>query len=216
MCTLLAVVPNAETFGAYAESWLDYRVESGRFDPNTLAKDRYHARALSMVVGGMSMDSITPEVRRGALMRIKNGENATGRALSNTTLDGIYVAFKQIMQQAEDDGRVTRNPMRHVQSPRRDTQERDALSPGEIALFLNRVDEMLPLDGRTMALYLIACLGLRRAEACALMDADVHDGLAQVKLAVKESTGKLGRSWREAFHRHFITTRQKSRPENML
>jgi len=43
-----------------------------------------------------------------------------------------------------------------------------------------------------MALYLMACLGLRRAEACALRDADVHDGFAYVHQAVKEKDGTVG------------------------
>ena len=187
-----AIVPNAESFRVYATSWADYRRDSNSFDPNTIAKDYRHVRALSIVLGDKSMEEITPEVCRDALNRIKHGENATGRVLSNTTMEGMHVALNQIMKQAEDDGRIAVNPMRKLKAPRTDTKEREALTKDEIGLFLNRLDEP-PLDGRVMALYLMACLGLRRGEACALMDADVHDGVAHVRFAVKERNGKLGR-----------------------
>ncbi len=187
-----AIVPNSDTFGAYAQAWADYRRDSESFDDNTIAKDYRHVRALSRVLGDTAMDQITPEVCRDALSRIKNGENATGRVLTNTTMEGMHVALGQIMGQAEDDGRIAANPMRKIKAPRCDTREKEALTADELALFLNRVDG-LPLDGRTMALYLMACLGLRRGEACALMDADVRDGLAMVRFAVKERSGKLGR-----------------------
>lgn len=184
-------VPCSETFGAYAASWADFRRDSGSFDPNTTAKDYRHVRALSRVLGGVAMDALTPEVCREALARIKHGENATGRELTNTTMEGMHVCLGLILQQAEDDGRIAANPMRKVKLPKRDTRERDALSAGELQLFLNRVDG-LPLDGRSMALYLMACLGLRRGEACALLDSDVDGGFARVHLAVKESDGSVG------------------------
>lgn len=189
---LAATVRNSDTFRAYAESWAGYRRDYSGYDPNTIAKDRRHMRALSLVLGDLSMDSITPETCRDALSRIQHGENASGRELTNTTMEGLHVCLNLIMQQAEDDGRITANPMRKVKLPKRDTQEREALSPEEMGLLLNRLDG-LEMDGRVMAVYLIACLGLRRAEACALLDADVHDGTAHVRHAVKESTGKLGK-----------------------
>lgn len=189
---IAAIVPNPESFRSYATLWADTRRDSGSFDPNTIAKDYAHVRALSLVIGDMSMDSITPEVCRETLNKIRNGENATGRVLTNTYLDGIYTALNQIMRQAEEDGRITSNPMSKVKAPRRDTKERNALTPMEIGLLLNRLDA-LPCDGRVMAVYLIACLGLRRSEACALMDEDVKDGFAHVRYAVKESDGSVGR-----------------------
>lgn len=190
-------VPRSETFGAYAAAWADFRRDSGRYDPNTVAKDYRHVRALSRLLGDMRVSDITPETCRDALTRIKQGDNASGKVLSNTTMEGLYIWLNLIMRQAEEDGKVARNPMRGVKLPKRDTDEREALSPEEVVLLLNRLDE-LPLDGRVMALYLIACLGLRRGEACALMDEDVRDGYAVVRYAVKETDGSIGRPKSEA------------------
>ena len=189
---LAAEVPEAEAFAAYAKSWADYRRESGAVGPNTVARDIRHVRALSRVLGDRSLDSITPDVCRDALMRLRNGDNASGRVLTNTTMQGMHTVLGQILGQAAGDGRIAANPMANVKPPRKDTPERTALSPEEISLFLNRVDT-LPLDGRTMALYLMACLGLRRGEACALMNADMHDGIAVVSWAVKEKACRVDR-----------------------
>lgn len=187
-----AEVPDAESFGAYAALWARLRRDSESYDPNTVAKDNRHVNALVLALGDIPLSSMTAEGCRDALNRIKRGENATGRVLTNTTMVGIHCALKQIMQQAEDDGRIAASPMRKVKPPRIDTKERDALTPGEIGLLLDRLDA-LPCDGRVMAVYLIACLGLRRGEACALMDADVADGIAHVRYAVKERDGSIGK-----------------------
>lgn len=184
-------VPEGETFAAYADAWARFRAGSGRYDPNTVAKDKRHVRALSRALEGVALTAVTPDVCRDALMRIQHGENASGRELTHTTMEGFYVALGLIMQQAEDDGLVSVNPMRKIKLPHRDTKEREALSPEELVLLLNRLDE-LPLDGRVMAVYLMACLGLRRGEACALMDADVSGGFARVVGSVKEANGRIG------------------------
>ena len=185
-------VPESETFGAYALMWADFRRDSGRYDPNTTAKDYRHVRGLSRPLGDVPVSAITPDRCRVALTRIQHGENPSGRTLSHTTMEGFYVYLGLILQQAEDDGIIQKNPMRKLKLPHRDTKEREALPPEDISRLLDGLDA-LPLDGRVMAVYLMACLALRRGEACALMDADVHDGLARVRYAVKETDGTIGR-----------------------
>ena len=184
-------VPNSETFAAYAGSWAAWRAESGTVGKSTAAKDARHVRALCMVLGGMAMDAIGPGECRAALSELRHGGGASGRELTNTTMRGMHVYLRAILQQAEDEGRIASNPMRHVDDPPPDTAEREALSPEELQLLLNRLDS-LPVDGRVVACYLMACLGLRRGEACALMDADVSGGLARVRGSVRESDGKVG------------------------
>lgn len=184
-------VPNAETFAAYAGSWRLWRGKSGDYAPGTLANDKRNVAALSRSpLGGMRMDEITPEACREALLWVKSHPVKAGGELSGATMNKIHSTLGAIMRQAADDGRTARNPMARVKAPKVDTAERDALPPEGIALLLDRLDG-LPLDGRVMALYLITCLGLRRGEACALMDADVSGGVARVRLAVKERDGSI-------------------------
>ena len=183
-------IPDSETFAAYAESWRLWRAESGDFSPNTIANDKRNIAALQRCpLADMRMDGITSEDCRNALLWLKRNPIRADE-LSGATLAKMHNYMHAVFKQAADDGRISRNPMDSVRQPKVDTPEKEALSPDELTLFLNRVDE-LPLDGRTMALYLMACLGLRRAEACALRDDDVRDGFAFVHQAVKEKAGTV-------------------------
>lgn len=185
-------VPNPETFGAYAASWALWRAKSGDLAPGTVENDRRNVAALRRSpLDGVRMDEITPEACRDALLWIKGHPARGDGELSNTTMNKVHVCLNAILQQAEDDGKVSANPMRRVRAPRPDTAERDALAPDELSALLDRVDA-LPLDGRVMAVYLMACLGLRRGEACALLDSDVRGGMCEVHLAVKERDGRAG------------------------
>lgn len=181
--------PDSDSFASYAESWRLWREKSGNYKPNTVKEDRRKVSALLRTeLSGMRVCDITPESCRDALLWLRAHPESCGE-YSNTTMGKFHQTLHAIMQQAEDDGKVARNPMARIKPPKPDTPEKEALTPGELQLFLNRVDG-LPLDGRTVALYLMACLGLRRGEACALMDADVRDGLALVRFSVSEQTGK--------------------------
>lgn len=191
-------VPNSEAFGSYAESWLSWTRECGNYAPGSVANFERDVRALKRVLADDAMDSITPETCRAALLNLKHGGSASGKELSNTYLADIHGTLKAIMQTAEDDGRISSNPMAKVKAPKPDTKEKDWLEPMEVGLFLNRLDA-LPLSQWTVALYVITMLGLRRGEACALYDSDVeissdgfgYVGTAHVRRAMKEATGKI-------------------------
>lgn len=183
-------VPNSDTVGAYAASWLLWREKSGDYSPGTLANCSQVVRMASeSPIGGARMDAVTPADCRDALMWMRENP-VRGRELSGTTMNKVHVYLNAIFQQAADDGVIAANPMARIKAPKVDTKEKEALSPEELMLLVNRFSE-LPLDGRVMALYLIALLGLRRAEACALLDADVRGGMAHVHLAVKERDGSV-------------------------
>lgn len=193
------LVPNGETFASYAQTWLAWARDSGRYAAGTIANYERDVRALSRVLGDVAMDAVTPEACKEALLSLKHGGSASGKELSNTYMAEMHGTLAQIMQTAEDDGRIARNPMAKLRAPRPDTPEKEWLEPLELALFLLRLDE-LPLTQWTMALYLISMLGLRRGEAVALQDSDVSisrdprgawSGTAHVHLAMKEANGKI-------------------------
>ena len=179
----------ADTFAAYAASWAAYRAASGDFAPGTLENDRRHVAALSRRFGRMRMDELTPEVCRDGLAAIRNGRTPP---LSGTYMNKLYTTFHAIVAQAHDDGRISRDPLANVAAPKVDTKEREWLSPEELAEFVRRLPTM-PLDGRTVCCYLMAYLGLRRGEACALHveDVDLDAGMVHVRRAVKERDGSV-------------------------
>ena len=183
-------VPCKETFGAYAESWRVWRAKSGNFAPNTSENDLRCVRAFRRSpISDMRLEDVTPEDCRESLLWIKENPVRCGE-LSNTSMNKMHAVMHAIFKQAVGDGKIAGNPLDGVAPPKVDTKERAAMEPREFAAFLESLSE-LPLDGRLMAVYLIAYLGLRRAEACALLDSDVRDGYAFVRSAVKERNGKV-------------------------
>ena len=187
-------VPNSETFEGYASRWHAWRMASDDLAPGTYENERRNITALCRTdLAGMHMDEITPESCRNAIAWLK--ENPARRTksgkLSNTTMNKIVQTLKMVMTQAYDDGKIARNPMDKITPPKTDTCEREAMTPDELVSFLDKVDAEVPLDGRAVALYLMAMLGLRRSEACALMDADISGGMCRVHQAVKERNGKI-------------------------
>lgn len=184
-------VPNSDTFEAYAASWALWREKSGEYAPGTVENDRREVNALCRTaLSTVRVDEITPEMCRAELMWLKENPVRGVGELSNTTMNSIYICLNAILQQAVDDGRLAKNPMAKIRAPRPDTKEKEALAPDELMLFVNRLSE-LPLDGRSMALYFMSLLGLRRGEACAISDGDVRDGFAHVHASVKERNGRI-------------------------
>lgn len=191
-------IPNQDTFRAYAASWLAWREKSKEYAPGTIENNRREITALCRSdLADMDMDAITPESCRNELLWIKTHPQRKDSELSNTTMNKLYITLNSIMLQAYYDERIPRNPMEHVKAPKPDTKEKEALTPDELMLLVNRLDE-LPIDGRVMALYFMALAGLRRGEACAVADSDIANGYVHVRRAIKERTGKIAEPKSEA------------------
>ena len=146
--------------------------------------------ALATELAAKTLSEIPPADCRDALAWLK-AHPVSGRGeLSGTTMNKLALALGSILKQARDDGLIVRSPMESVKLPKVDTREKDAMTPAELTAFLDAVDG-LPIDGRTVALYLMATMGLRRGEALALLDSDVSGGYANVHLSVKEADGSV-------------------------
>lgn len=187
---LEAEIPCYETFEAYALSWVDDRAASGDFSPNTIEKDDARVTSLCRIFGDDRLQDMTPARVRTGLLELRNGGNATGRVLSGTTAVGLHTTLRAIMEQARTDGLIASNPCDSVKRPKSDTKEKRACGVGDLSGLLDKLDAE-PLDGRVMAVYLIACLGLRRGEACGLYWDDIADGCVHVVRAMKEADGTI-------------------------
>ena len=185
-------VPDSDTFAAYSASWLLWREKSGTLAPGTVANSRRDVAALCRSpLAQLALSTIAPSDCRDALMWIKENPVHDIDELSSTTMNKIAIALKQILAQAVDDGKIARNPMENIAIPKRDTQERQPLEPDELMRFVHDLNA-LPLDGRVVALYLMALLGLRRGEACAVYVDDIDGNLLTVHRAIKERDGTIG------------------------
>ena len=188
---LRGFVPNSESFAAYARSWRLWRRQSGDYSPNTLAGERTAVNALLRTrLSTMRMDEIDAQACRDALLWLRE-HPARGGSCKPSTLAKYRQVLHAIMAQAVDDGKLAANPVDAVKPPKQRQVEREALSPGELQLFLNRLDE-LPISGHVMACYLMACLGLRCGEACALLDDEVDSRYASVTSTVRSADNSIG------------------------
>ena len=180
----------ADSFAGYADSWLSYRIASCNFEVGTIEANRTAINVLDAEFGKLRLDELTPDRCRDGLTSIRNGG---GRTLSGAYMNKLFVTFHAILRQAHMDGRIARDPLAGIPAPKVDTREKDWLSPDELAALVDRLGSM-KLDGRTVAVYLIAYLGLRRGEACGIhtSDVDMDTRMVHVRHAVKERSGRTG------------------------
>lgn len=168
----------------FAAAWNGARVGSGALAPSTGAK---YAALIGAIAPHLpqAMDETTPQAVQAAYAAARAPKRAGGLGWSGTTLRTCHNALKGVFRAAEAEGLVRKSPMSAVQPPRTDTKERRALAMDDAAALLSRlrVD-----DCREFAVALIARLGLRRAEACGLLWADVDEGART--LTVRRETTK--------------------------
>lgn len=187
---LEAEVACSETFKVYARKWNAQRIASGEYSVNTTSRDARRIDALCRVFGRLALSDITPAVVRDGFLDLKNKKSASGRVLSGTYMNSLHTCMNSIMSMAEDDGLIAFNPLSKVKPPKVDTKEKEAISKEQLSDLLDKLDEM-QIDGRIMAVYLIALLGLRRSEACGLYWEDVTKDAVSVVRAMKEVDGSI-------------------------
>ena len=181
------------TFAQYAEQFYSLRESTGNYSAATVAQTR---TALDAFKGSqlrdMRMSGIKQSDIEAALLHVRDNPRKPSRSgrLSGTTLSGYYSVLRMMFKHAEYAGVISSSPCAHVKPPKMDTKERDALSPLEIELLLNRLDGM-PICGEIVAVYMMLTLGLRRGEALGLQPVDVRDNIVHVRRAMK-TNGKLG------------------------
>lgn len=185
-------VPESDTLASYMALWLSWRENSGQFAPGTIAHNKRDVNAIMRSpLAELPIAAIKPEDVRNGLLWVKQNPARKSGELTNATMNSIHITLNAVFRQAVDDERIPRNPMAHIKAPRPDTKEKQALTPDELAALIASLST-LQLDGRVMALYFIAYLGLRRSEACALMDSSIIDDYCHITQAIKERDGSIG------------------------
>ena len=186
------------TVAQYANQWYMTREATGELARSTLNGDRSAVRYISdSPIGGMRMDDVTLDDCEAAMLWIRSHPRGRKRQLSGTSLKQVHIRMREVFAHAELAGRIRRDPTRALKAPRLDTREKTALSPLEIELLLNRLDDE-PLSGCVMAVYLMLTLGLRRGESLALAYADLRDDVANVHCALNSATGRIQSTKTEA------------------
>jgi len=177
----------SDTFGGYAQSWLDYLAKMGEIRYSTLRRYRNAVRALDFEFKDVRLSDMTPERCRVGIAAIKSGNNFSHRELSGAYMAKLYSVLHAILKMAVEDERINRDPLANSTAPKVDTREKDALSPAQLAALVGNL-EALPMDGKVMCYLLMAYLGLRRGETCALLvdDIDFDRSIVHVRHGIEE------------------------------
>lgn len=180
------------TFAQYAAQWLELRQQAGQLRPATLQNDAHAVKVLTASpLGPMLLGSITLADCERALLWVRDHPSA-GRCkrLSGSSLRAVYIKMRAIFKHALCSDAIAKDPTRNLKAPKNDTREKQALTPLEIELLLNRLDGE-PVTGEIVALYLMLCLGLRRGETLGLMADDIRGGVAHIQRAYNADTGRI-------------------------
>lgn len=178
------------TFESYANEWLEYRRHQRDLSKNTLARDSVRVRNLITYFGHMELDAIDRRTVKDGIVAIQEGHNLSGRRLSGTTTNGIFVTLKAILQEACFDGYIDVNPALSVRAPKKDTEKKRALGIDDVRRVLARL-EMMPLTGYTIALRFALLSGMRSGEIVGLEWGDIQESFIEVNRSVSRRTGEI-------------------------
>jgi integrase len=171
------------TVGQYLSSWL----EGLQLAPASVYSYRKSInRHVIPTIGQQPLQQLDPAALRSFYALLQTDQNATGRALSGTSVQLIHQVLHRALNDAAREGVVVRNVASLVKPPRRSTQERETWSAGQLREFLTAVQ---PEHDYAMWL-LFATTGMRRGEVCGLQWKDLD--FAQERLLVRRSLGMIG------------------------
>jgi integrase len=170
--------PATLTIERYLSTWLTDTIEGKltRASHDAYKRDVHHHIIPSL--GHRKLrDLSTHDIRR--FYRKKRDEG-----LSNRSLEYIHTTLRKALEDAKNDGSITRNPTDGVKphkTPQGSTKESKALNPIQVRALLSAAS-----GDRWEALYVVALhTGLRRGEALGLLWEDVK--LEEATLSVKRS-----------------------------
>jgi integrase len=170
--------PTTLTVERYLSAWLTDSIEGklARASHEAYKRDVRHHIIPSLGRRKLK-DLSTPDLRR--FYRKKRDEG-----LSNRSLEYIHTTLRKALQDAKNDGIITRNPTDGVKphkTPQGTAKKSEALDPVQVQALLSAASE-----DRREALYVVALhTGLRRGEALGLLWEDVD--LEEATLSVKRS-----------------------------
>ncbi|OUO62076.1 hypothetical protein B5F74_02365 [Collinsella sp. An271] len=185
-----------KTLAEYAKRFCDEREASGAFAEQTIDADRIHARQICHLIGDLPVQEIDAAVLAQAYLDLRHGKSLSGKELSGTTVGNIHAFVDLLMGHAVKHGLIAKNPCDEIETPRRDTKEKRALSEAELQDFISRLDPARSMD---CAVLLAASLGLRRAEIVGLSWGDID--FAQGTVEIKRSYNS---------HRHLVKTKTEA------
>ena len=126
------VARSAMTTGEYLTDWLDgLQLKPGSID----AYRKQLRRHVIPLIGHVQLQQLDPPMVRKLYARLQT-DNATGRALSGTSVQLIHQILPRALGDAAREGLTARNVASLVKPPRRTTAERETWTAEQLRRFL--------------------------------------------------------------------------------
>lgn len=177
------------TFAEYAEVWLSMR-EKTDLDKSTLNGNRQQVKAACLEFGSDLISKMDRRRITEGLDNIRNGNNASGRKLSGTYMHKIHSTLRLMFKDAYLDDLIPSNPMDRVPPPRRDTMEKKAATPEDVARMLHAMDT-IGVNAHTVAVKLSVLAGLRRSEVVGLNWGHYDGSSLRISQSIRDIDGEI-------------------------
>ena len=177
------------TFSAYADKWVEYREKCGDFAKRTIAKNKYNLKSIKAHIGTMSLTDITSDTIKDMYIAMREGQTLSGKPYSGTTLNQVHQVLHAVLTDALNDELISKDPMARIKPPKKDTQEKKALSADAMNDFLEALGKR-NLRGQIVGAKLAILTGMRRSEIVSIRWCD-YDGRALYVTNAAEDNGDL-------------------------
>lgn len=158
------------TFKECADDFLAHLEASGNFTACTNESYRALLGLACDHLGYAEVTAVGVRELEAMYAAMRSGDTRSGRRMSGTTLHLLHKTVRLMLDDLVEAGVLLVNPCRKMETPKRDTKERRALSPERIRALVAELDcESEP----ECAYFLAVTMGLRRGEVCGLSWADV-------------------------------------------
>ena len=163
------------------EIWLPLQVRGGNDKPTTVAFYQHMAKTITDYFKGAVLQEISPiDIQKYLTYLRTTYKSKLGKPLSAKTLRHQYGTLNLIFGYAEKNEMISKNPMRKVDSPKREKKPVDALTQEQATRFFSLLSDC-PLDFRCI-LHLLITTGIRRGECMGLKWKDIDEKVSTVKI----------------------------------
>lgn len=167
--------PRRDDFVSFVnDTWFSLFICNGDRKETTTAFYEDIAKYITAYFKGAILQEITAIQIQHYLRHLRiEHENRTGKPLSARYLHHQYGTLKNIFGYAERNDLISKNPMKHVASPKIPKKPVDALTSEQATVFFKELYDC-PLDFRAL-LHLMITTGLRRGEAIGIKWKDIDE-----------------------------------------
>lgn len=186
------------TVGKLLDDWLADLRRIGRARSTLETYSQHVENHIRPALGDLPLERLTPHrisLFYGTLKKTEDG------GLSPTTIRLVNGVLGGALSFAVDQGWILTNPASKVRLPALDDDERDALTPAQVAKLISGAQAIDPVMGTLFAL--AAATGARRGELCGLRWSDVDWEAETIRIERAWVPGKGGQ--------HLTTTKTKGK-----